>query len=141
MAVAELEPLGEPQRYPVASLLLDLENPRFRHPVDSQKAALREHLAMERDKIVNLARDIATQGAVNPTELPVIMEEDGHLVVIEGNRRLAALKLLLTPVLADGDASTFSSPRYDFRFSARRFDRDPPSPSAGGLKPPIGRPA
>lgn len=95
------------QSYPVSSLLLDLQNPRFRNPVDAERAALREHLATERDKLVALAKDIATQGAVNPTELPVVVREGDHFVVIEGNRRLAALKLLLQPELADEDAPTF----------------------------------
>ena len=106
MAVA-LSLLGQLKLYPVSSLLLDLQNPRFRNSVDAERAALREHLATERDKLVALARDIATQGAVNPTDLPVVVREGEHFVVIEGNRRLAALKLLLQPELADEDAPTF----------------------------------
>lgn len=85
---------------PVASLLLDEANPRFPVPVDGQDAAITEILLDAPSKMLNLARDIAEQGSVNPTELPVAVEEDGTLVVIEGNRRLAALKLLADPELA-----------------------------------------
>ena len=85
----------------VASLLLDETNPRFADGVDSQKQAVNALLAEGPTKLINLAQDIVKEAAVNPTELPVLVEEDGELVVIEGNRRLAALKLLRNPDLAD----------------------------------------
>ncbi|WP_461666709.1 hypothetical protein [Gordonia sputi] len=85
---------------PIASLLLDERNPRFSDEVDSQEAAITEILAAAPTKLLNLARDIATEGTLNPTELPVVVDEEGDLVVVEGNRRLAALKLLRTPELA-----------------------------------------
>ena len=90
--------------YPVASLLLDETNPRFAESVESQRAAANALLADGSTKLLNLAEDIAREDAVNPTELPVLVEEDGNLVVIEGNRRLAALKLLRHPDLADDPA-------------------------------------
>lgn len=85
----------------MAGLLLDENNPRFVQPVDSQKEAINALLADAPLKLLRLAEDIASEGAVNPTELPVVVEEDGNLIVVEGNRRLAALKLLRNPVLAD----------------------------------------
>lgn len=86
--------------YPVASLLLDQSNPRLRHTVESQRDAVNAHLEKRADQLLNLARDIAEHGEINPTELPIIVEEAGDLIVIEGNRRLAALKLLSNPSLA-----------------------------------------
>jgi hypothetical protein len=87
--------------YPVASLLLDQTNPRFRESADSQKTAINALLAENSVKLLNLAQDIARENAVNPTELPVLIEENAELIVIEGNRRIAALKLLRNPDLAD----------------------------------------
>lgn len=84
----------------VAGLLLDEQNPRFRQQVDGQDEAITSLLLDGHEKLLSLARDIATEGTLNPTELPVVVREDGDLVVIEGNRRLAAIKLLRAPNLA-----------------------------------------
>lgn len=92
----------------MASLLLDETNPRFSEPATSQRDALNKLLADAPHKIVNLAEDISNESSVNPTELPVCVVEDGALVVIEGNRRLAALKLLRNPDLADDDVHSSS---------------------------------
>lgn len=40
-------------------------------------------------------------GEANPTELPIVMKERSKYLVLEGNRRFAALKLLSDPKLAD----------------------------------------
>ena len=47
-------------------------------------------------KIVGLARSIAEHG-LNPTESWAIVQEDGKYVVLEGNRRLVACRLLDNP--------------------------------------------
>jgi hypothetical protein len=88
----------------VASLLLDETNPRFAEPATSQRDALNRHLADSSSKLLKLAEDIAREGSVNPTDLPVVLAKHGDLVVIEGNRRLAALKLLRHPDLADEES-------------------------------------
>ncbi len=93
--------------YPVSSLLLDQQNWRFRHDVVSQKAALKEQLKLNLTKLRRLAEDIATRGAVNPSEIPIVVEDHGDLIVVEGNRRLAALKLLHDPDLAEQHAAVF----------------------------------
>lgn len=84
----------------VSGLLLDERNPRFPEPVSSQEEAVTAMLQDAASKLINLAQDIVREGALNPTELPVVVEEEGELVVVEGNRRLAALKLLRNPDLA-----------------------------------------
>lgn len=84
----------------VSGLLLDERNPRFPEPVSSQEEAVTAMLQDAPSKLINLAQDIVDEGALNPTELPVVVEEDRELVVVEGNRRLAALKLLRNPDLA-----------------------------------------
>lgn len=84
----------------VSGLLLDERNPRFPEQVIGQDEAVTAILVDAASKLVNLAQDIANEGSLNPTELPVVVEEDGELVVVEGNRRIAALKLLRNPDLA-----------------------------------------
>ncbi|MEP7763671.1 hypothetical protein [Sanguibacter sp. 25GB23B1] len=88
------------QNEPVSGLLLDESNPRFAANALGQDDAVTALLVDAPSKMVNLAKDIVEQGMLNPTEIPVAVEEDGHLVVIEGNRRLACLKLLMNPDLA-----------------------------------------
>jgi hypothetical protein len=51
------------------------------------------------DAVYELAKDITTHGFF-PTEILLAVEDGDQIVVIEGNRRLAALKLLINPELA-----------------------------------------
>jgi len=54
---------------------------------------------IEHDDVMKLAKQIAERGFF-PTEILTVVEENGHQVVVEGNRRLAALKALADPALA-----------------------------------------
>jgi hypothetical protein len=54
---------------------------------------------IEHDNVYDLARDIATTG-FDPVELLVGVDDDGRTIILEGNRRLAALKILEKPDLA-----------------------------------------
>lgn len=83
--------------------------PRFREQVNGQDEAVTALLLDAADKLVSLAQD-CDEGSLNPTELPVVVEEDGELVVIEGNRRLAALKLLRNPDLVATAAAELGTP-------------------------------
>ena len=85
----------------VSGLLLDEDNPRFAQRAKSQRDAINAVIEDGPEKLVKLAIDIAREGSTNPTELPVVVEENGRTIVIEGNRRLAALKLLRKPDLAN----------------------------------------
>jgi hypothetical protein len=86
----------------VVSVLLDAQNPRI--PELGHQATQREIVAelVHNDAVYDLARDIATLGYF-PTETLICVEEDENLVVVEGNRRLASLKLLLSPELAPSE--------------------------------------
>lgn len=81
---------------PVTTLQLDSNNPRI--PASAAPLGQRELIAelVEHDKVYELAREIADQGYV-PVESLVAVIEDGKHIVLEGNRRLAALKLLIGP--------------------------------------------
>jgi hypothetical protein len=83
----------------VASLLLDPQNPRIPpSEVERDQRALIEEL-IEHDDALDLAKDVADDG-YSPVESLIAVVEEGKTYVLEGNRRLAALKVLLTPELA-----------------------------------------
>lgn len=89
------------KRISLSNLLLDLENPR--HDVlSNQTEVLRTLLDHQGDKLVKLARDIVNEGT-NPADLPIVVphpEASDQYVVVEGNRRIAAIKMLCDPGLA-----------------------------------------
>lgn len=84
---------------PPADLLIDEENPRISQPNEGQNRALQalaEHLGL---KLQVLAADIVENG-LDPSNLPIVMPVVGtplRHVVLEGNRRLAALRVLENP--------------------------------------------
>lgn len=87
---------------PVIDLLLDLENPRLAQGQQNQTEALHAMLRAEGPKTLALTESISNEG-VSPGERLLVMpaEEDaGRFVVLEGNRRLAAMKILADPSLA-----------------------------------------
>lgn len=99
---------------PIANLLIDPENPRLETQA-SQNETLLEMLDAQAVKLVTLASDIVNFGP-NPADLPIVMPidgNDGRYVVLEGNRRVAALKVLSTPELA----SQAESPTVRRRFA------------------------
>lgn len=55
---------------------------------------------VENEKVKDLAKDISEKGATNPLDSVGITIENGKRIVLEGNRRICALKLLLNPELA-----------------------------------------
>lgn len=86
----------------VGNLLLDIANFRIVKQ-DSQKQARDAIIAEQGKKLVNLAKDIIAVG-LNPFDLPLVIDAaDGNnnFIVIEGNRRLAAIQLMLKPELAE----------------------------------------
>jgi|GEM_PF-1395679 len=93
----------------VASLYLDPENPRL--DTVPRGASPRELIQMlfTHNKAIEVAESIALRGFF-PNEPLLAIHEDNKYIVVEGNRRLAALKALREPSLLD-DAN------------ARRVDR------------------
>lgn len=84
-----------------ADLLIDLENPRLSQPNVGQREALKAIAHHHERKLLTLARDIVQWG-LNPADLPIVMrldEEPKRYIVLEGNRRLAALRALENPDL------------------------------------------
>lgn len=92
----------EDKTIPVGKLLLDTENPRHEQ-VDSQRDAIHALIERERQKLVVLADDIKEHGLSPIDRLLVIRKGSSqNFIVVEGNRRLAAVKLLANPDLAKG---------------------------------------
>ncbi|QKW29147.1 hypothetical protein HUT11_25835 [Streptomyces seoulensis] len=88
--------------FSVGSLTLDESNPRHANKTASLQESIDALLRDTPDKLIKLARDIAKNG-LNPTELPIVVIEGGKPIVLEGNRRLAAVKLLRNPNLASDE--------------------------------------
>jgi hypothetical protein len=88
---------------PVGQLLLDTENPRH-EPVNTQREAIHALIAAERQKLVVLANDIIENG-ISPIDLLLVLpKEKGRYIVVEGNRRLAAIRMIANADLAEGTA-------------------------------------
>lgn len=83
----------------VANLLLDPENPRITADVGTDDDKLVKWL-LDEEAIDEVARSMATHGYFTEEPLVVVPGGHGKHVAVEGNRRLAALKLLLDPKLA-----------------------------------------
>ena len=87
---------------PIEHLILDVQNPRITK-ADNQRDALQRILDDQQTNLAVLAQDIAANG-LNPMDRWLVLptDEEGDHVVIEGNRRLAAIKILVNPaVLGD----------------------------------------
>jgi ParB-like chromosome segregation protein Spo0J len=96
--------------FKVSTLELDPLNPRIPALVDApSQRDIVAHM-VEHEEVHDLAKSIADFGGLYPSESLIAVEEDGKKVVLEGNRRLAALKLLNSPDLApDNMKSKFRS--------------------------------
>lgn len=99
--MTDLPPPNQPTKIEVDRLSFDPANPRFTPDMDvdprSEVDVIRE--LDQRSDLGELIQSIAASGYVDIEPL-VIMEEGGKLLVLEGNRRLAALRLLRHPNLA-----------------------------------------
>lgn len=89
------------QEIQIGKLLLDVSNPRH-EILEGQTETLREIILDQKGKLVKLAYDIVDNG-LNPADLTIVTpstDEKDLYIVLEGNRRLAALKLLGDPAMA-----------------------------------------
>ncbi len=95
--------MADNQTISPADLRIDEQNPRLGEPNVGQHKALQELAQLLGRQLLVLAADIV-QHHTDPSSLPIVMEtgEPGRYVVLEGNRRLAALRALENPeVVAD----------------------------------------
>lgn len=80
--------------YSVNSVYLDTKNIRIPMTDTAQDAILQDLFSNE--DALELVKSIVQYGMF-PDEFPILVKEKGKLIVIEGNRRLAALKALDNP--------------------------------------------
>lgn len=100
--------MAEIVEIPLADLLLDVENPRLVDTQQTQQETARELAARQGDALLRLAHDIVEHGT-DPTALvAVVPTGDRHkrYRVVEGNRRVLALRALESPSLV---ASAFTA--------------------------------
>lgn len=79
---------------PVLELMLDTSNPRIRHGADQTDCLAR--VLRDETRFMNLLKDIAQNG-LSPEHVLVSPGGDGKWIVRDGNRRVAALKMLNLP--------------------------------------------
>jgi hypothetical protein len=88
----------------ISDLLLDPENPRFKEIPKTQQEAAKELAEKHGDQVVELAGDVVRYG-LDPTTLPAVVASGDmrqRYRMLEGNRRLLAIKALETPTLISG---------------------------------------
>ena len=88
-------------KIPVNQLLVDTQIPDFpkHNPVEDE--AIQLMIKSQGSKIIALAHHLADNGT-NPASLPIIIpsnDKDDRYYVLDGNRRLSALRLLERPEL------------------------------------------
>src|ERR1041384_1058674 len=94
----------------IDDLMLDLKNPRFDR-LANEREGLEKIVFSQGNKLVNLADDIATEG-LSPAHRMLVVRtrgEKGKYTVIDGNRRLAALRVMVNPAVLDGMAEVGNS--------------------------------
>lgn len=106
----------------IDDLLLDLHNPRIGQ-VTSQSEALAAIINLDPRHFKTMMESIKAHG-LDPGDMFYIITEEGltDYVVVDGNRRLAALKVLLEPNMLQS-ASVAESTRAKLVKAAAGFDR------------------
>lgn len=101
--------MAEFKLIPLADLLVDVQNPRLAEGSEGQRETLRALAEEQGPKLSVLAQDIVEYG-LNPGDPFYVIElpdsASQRYVVLEGNRRLAALRGLENPDLFSGAVNT-----------------------------------
>ena len=82
----------------VEQLILDELNPRFIVPPNPSQQSIVDYL-IDYEEVVKLAMSITENGGLFAGERVIVYEEGGKYIVLEGNRRVCACKILLNPRL------------------------------------------
>lgn len=85
----------------VPNVHLDSKNPRLGRETGARAPRAMIQYLFEHDKTLEIAESIAASGYF-PNEPLLVIRDNDQLVVVEGNRRLAALKALREPGLLEG---------------------------------------
>src|SRR5690606_1058607 len=110
---------GSPQDVKVEELYLDHENPRVipvAEGLEGQEALLKFMFRVE--KVIELAKSIAELGFGNNNPLLVVKRQSGiGFDVLDGNRRLAAVKALLDPGILGPKLGSFGGSQLESELS------------------------
>ncbi|VEN74228.1 conserved hypothetical protein [Candidatus Desulfarcum epimagneticum] len=82
------------ESYSIVNLMLDQNNIRTPISQKDQNALIRDMFTNE--NAFDIVKSYVENG-IFPDEFPIVIKENGNLITIEGNRRLAALKALNMP--------------------------------------------
>lgn len=97
----------------ISDLLLDVKNPRYADVARNQQAAATALAEKHPAHIMKLAADIVEKKGLDPTTLPAVVATTTNgkkrYRLLEGNRRLLAIKALETPTLISGVLSAGAS--------------------------------
>ncbi len=114
---------SEKKNIDLSLLSVNIENPRF-EMVGSQREAISQMINDQGQRLSKLAQDILDNG-LNPSELIIVVKHEkseGQYNVLEGNRRITALKLLANPdLIPDKHKSLLNA----FRKLSERFYLNP----------------
>ena len=96
----------------IVDMLLDTKNPRMPDDLEITQSAV---IAIMEKKynVIDIARSIGIQGFI-PRENIIITYENNKPVVLEGNRRITALKLIYDPSLASENREEYKQIREKF---------------------------
>jgi hypothetical protein len=113
----------------IDDLDLDLQNPRY-NGLSGMREAVKSIVLDQGKKLVNLAEDIATEGISPIHRLLALRSPDAprRYVVLDGNRRVAALKILANPSLLDALEDIPHSLSKPLQQLAKEFDRSTVEP-------------
>lgn len=96
--------MAERREFATTDLEVDTQNPRLEEGLTNQREAIRAMVRVQGDKVLRLAGDIVARG-IDLSTIPIVMpsvENKGRYTVLEGNRRLTAVRLLENPELSQG---------------------------------------
>ena len=129
MIMPDIPSNGNREMIPFSKLILDKKNPRLLGEQPSQQETIRTMLRRHGDEIAELADHIVRNGR-DPADLFRIIPElddsgkdTGSYIVVDGNRRLTAYRVLETPELIPQDLK--SSLRKKFVDLSNEFDGPP----------------
>ncbi len=120
----------------VASLHLDAKNPRLGRETTARAPREIIQYLFEHDKAMEVAQSIATRGYF-PNEPLLAIKMNGQLVIVEGNRRLAALKALREPGLVEA-VCTGRLSGFPVKLRILTISLGSPSPSPRAVERPTG---
>ena len=119
-----------PKNLKIDQLKLDLHNPRIGNATD-QHEAMQQVIDDQDYKLANLAENIVDNNSLNPMDrLLVLKDADGKYIVLDGNRRALALKLLANPTALTG-LKVRPALQKRFEAAAVRFDEAAIEPISG----------